>query len=376
MAPHPYRNLAAHHFWRLQVSGRRPSDIDYDAAPKFVFDLSQDCFATAGSCFAQHFGRELDRRGGRLCITETRHPLMPSEAELGYGLFSARYGNIYTTRQLRELVDQVFALREPIFEWAQREDGRWVDMLRPTAVSDGYSSPEEARADRVYHLDRARAAFLSATVLVFTFGLTEGWENAERGFVYPICPGTAAGEFDERIHRFKNLSYPECLEDMQYVFDVLLHANPELRVLLTVSPVMLVASFESRGALQSSVASKSVLRAVAEACRNDWHAVDYFPAYEIVSGPQAEGRFYDASRRDVSADGVAAVMDAFFASRFAGSQGLPRAERCDEPSESRVAASGKIEQAIAAECDELLLDPGLADVAPVHDARWTQEEGR
>jgi len=62
----PYQELPAHHFWRSQISTPNLSEIDYDTGRKFTFDISADNFATAGSCFSQHFGREVARRGGRL----------------------------------------------------------------------------------------------------------------------------------------------------------------------------------------------------------------------------------------------------------------------------------------------------------------------
>jgi hypothetical protein len=351
---HAYRTLPSHHFWRSQVSGRTVSEINYDPSPKFTFDLSQDCFATAGSCFAQHFGRELSRRGGRLYFAEALHPLIPEGAEVGYGLFSARYGNIYTPRQLKELIEQAFGMREPIFEWAQGSNKRYVDMLRPRAPSDGFTSPEEACADRLFHLSRVKNLFQEASVFVFTLGLTECWENAQHGYVYPICPGVAAGEFDQRIHRFINLTYAECIDDMRRVFGLILRENPTLRILLTVSPVMLVASYENCGALQASMASKGILRAVAETCRKEWETVDYFPAYEIINGPQARGTFYDEGCRDVTAEGVAVVMDAFFASRFGPHAST--AASVSEPVDASRSTPPDIKAAIEVECDELLLD--------------------
>src|SRR5258708_6063380 len=99
---HPYARLSDAHFWNRAVAGRELSEIPYDPAPKFRFNIETDRFATAGSCFAQHFGRELAGRGGHLVLAEDRHPLLiPEDAGHGYGLFSARYGNLYNTRQLR-----------------------------------------------------------------------------------------------------------------------------------------------------------------------------------------------------------------------------------------------------------------------------------
>jgi len=327
MAAHPYGELPEPHFWRRQVTGRSLDAIDYDPNPRFTFDIRNDRFATAGSCFAQHFGNALKAKGGQLCITEARHPLIAEHGPHGYGLFSARYGNIYTTRQLRDLVEQAFGVRPPIFEFVQDVAGRWIDMLRPRAVREGFSSPEEAQADRLFHLARVRAMFQEATVFVFTLGLTECWRNSIGQYVYPLCPGTAVGAFDSSLHQFQNLSYSDCLEDLQVVVELLSGANPALRVLLTVSPVMLVATYEDHGALQASIASKSLLRAVAEAARSSWPMVDYFPSYEIIAGPQARGRYFDESGRDVTAEGVTLVMETFFTSRL----NLPRGVSVEAP---------------------------------------------
>jgi hypothetical protein len=65
----PYQDLPSQHFWRTQISTPSLSEIDSDAGRKFPFDISGDRFATAGSCFSQHFGRELARKGGRLVTT-------------------------------------------------------------------------------------------------------------------------------------------------------------------------------------------------------------------------------------------------------------------------------------------------------------------
>lgn len=355
---HPYQSFPRAQFWRRSVTGQAFADIDFDPAPKFVFDLETDTFATAGSCFAQHFGRALVDRGGRLLIAEDRHPLVPKDAGHGYGVFSARYGNLYTTRQLRELVQQAAGVTAPVFEFVQRPDGRWVDALRPRAVPDGFSSEADARADRIFHLGRVRALLQSCTVFVFTLGLTESWQNQRDGQSYGVCPGVVAGTFDPEIHAFHNLSYVECLEDLYTTFDILRALNSSIRILLTVSPVMLVATAEARGVVQSSVASKSLLRAVADQCVRDWPNVDYFPSYEIIAGPQSRGAFYDGDLREVREDGVQFVMNMFFKSRVAG--GAPVTAAAPSPaSDAPEPWSVEAMKRFQADCDEAFLDPDV-----------------
>lgn len=354
---HPYHRFPIDHFWGQSVSGRPLDEIPYDPNPKFRFLLDEERFGTAGSCFAQHFGRELVARGGRLCITESQHPLVPHDAGHGYGAFSARYGNIYSCRQLRDLLEQALGVREPLFIFEQREDGRWVDMLRPRAVPEGFSSPEECRADRIYHLKQVRSLIEECSVFVFTLGLTEAWLNRRSSFAYGICPGVIAGAFEPAEMEYRNLSFAECLDDLGTSLELMARANLRLKVLLTVSPVMLVATAESRGVIQSSVASKSILRAVADQCTRNYPFVDYFPSYEIIAGPQARGIFFDQGGRDVVESGVKLVMDVFFRSRMVNA-GAHRSDGRSTPPPDWQARSSCVAAALKADCDELFLDIG------------------
>jgi hypothetical protein len=348
---HPYAKLGASHFWNRSVADRALADVPFDPDPKFRFALDVERFGTAGSCFAQHFGRELVARGGQLLIAEQLHPLVPEDAGHGYGVFSARYGNIYNTRQLRELFEQALGARPPIEEFCANADGRWIDMLRPRAVPDGFSSQADAQADRLHHLRRVRHLLETCSVFVFTLGLTEAWHNHRAGHCYGICPGVVAGSFDPAVHAFVNFDYETCRADLGAALELAWSCNPALKVLLTVSPVMLVATAETRGVVQSSVASKSILRAVADDCVRRYPLVDYFPSYEIIAGPPARGRFFDAHGRDVVPEGVALVMDVFFRSRVHGTARAPAPESVDWRAVER-----EVQAALQVECDEILLD--------------------
>src|SRR3954454_16031166 len=101
MSSHPYRSLPASAFWRRGVAEVPVADVDPVVRAPFRIAPS-DRVATAGSCFAQHIARHLKASGFNYLVTENAHPLINREIaeEAGYGLFTARYGNIYTARQL------------------------------------------------------------------------------------------------------------------------------------------------------------------------------------------------------------------------------------------------------------------------------------
>src|SRR4030095_12127151 len=101
---HPYQSLPDSAFWRQSVAETQASDVDPVVATPFTLSRD-DRVAAAGSCFAQHIGRYLSNAGLRYLVTEEAHPLAdPATAhEFGYGVYTARFGNLYTARQLRQL---------------------------------------------------------------------------------------------------------------------------------------------------------------------------------------------------------------------------------------------------------------------------------
>jgi hypothetical protein len=350
----PYDGQPRHRFWKASAAGADAIAAEFDAGRKFAF-AREDSFAPAGSCFAQHFARELAARGGRVIAAEARHPLEPADRDLGYGVFPARFGNIYTARHLRELLEQALGEREAVRDFARREDGRWVDQLRPRALPAGFASQEHARADRDYHLTAVRRMVESMGVFVFTLGLTETWENAAGGYAYPIVPGAVAGTFDAAMHRFVNARVADVVADLERVVTLVATRNAKARILLTVSPVGLAATAEARSVMVSTAASKSILRAAAdELVRSHAHA-DYFPSFEIITGAWARGRFWAEGLREVSAAGVEAVMAAFMASRLPDLAQAPRAPAA-APSPAASDPTAAFAAALDAECDERFLD--------------------
>jgi hypothetical protein len=72
-----------------------------------------------------------------------------------------------------------------------------------------------------------------------------------------------------------------------------------------------VATYEDRHVLVSSVASKAILRAVADEAERRLKQVYYFPSYEIVTSPCHEGRYLTDDLRQVNETGVSHVMRVF-----------------------------------------------------------------
>lgn len=152
--------------------------------------------------------------------------------------------------------------------------------------------------------------FETADVLMLTLGLTEHWQGAD-GAAFPLAPGVVSPQAEAADYRFVNASCADIVAEGDALLAQLHEVNPKLRMVMTVSPVPLIATYEPRHVLVSTVASKSILRAaIDELCRQ--HAwVAYFPSYEIIAAHPARGQYFMPDLREVSAEGVARVMTLF-----------------------------------------------------------------
>lgn len=301
---HPYVGLHGSAFWQQAVVTGEGL-IDPVVNPPFKIRRA-DKIATAGSCFAQHISKRLRDNGFKFFVAEGRGR---DGTEPDYA-FSARYGNVYTARQLLQLFERAFGIKSFSEAW-KRPDGRWCDPFRPRIRMDGYESIEELEADRGHHLAAVRRMFIELDVFVFTLGLTECFADKLSGAVYPLAPGVAGGSYNSAVHEFMNFGAQEVAADLASFLEKLRVINPSSKVILTVSPVPLIATYENRHVLVSTVLSKSVLRVAADEIETTFRDVYYFPSYEIITGKYSETDYFAADRREVTQAGVNHVMKVF-----------------------------------------------------------------
>lgn len=307
---HPYSSQPPKAWWKQVAKAPHPLDIESWYTAKFP--LAGRRIATGGSCFAQHIGARMRASGFEFIDVEPAPPILSADeaARLGYGIYSARYGNLYTARQLLQLLQRALGQFQPLADhWAAGEG--FVDPFRPT-IEPPHPSVEAVDVLRRDHLDRVAELFRGIDVFVFTLGLTEAWVDVRDGAVYPVAPGVSGGAFDPERHAFVNFSAGEVEEDLRRFFALARSINPAIRMVLTVSPVALAATATGDNVIVANMYSKSALRAAAGALASSDPAIDYFPSYEIITSHVMRSQFYNADMRTVSATGVDHVMSQFF----------------------------------------------------------------
>ena len=309
---HPYRGLPATRFWSRSVAYPGLADLDPVVSAPFRIDADARV-ATIGSCFAQHVSQFLVAMGLGYFVAESGPDDLDAEerARRMYGAFSARYGNVYTGRQAVQLFDRAYGARASAERGWTRSDGRLVDPYRPQVEPDGFASEAALESDRDSHFAAVRRVFEECHFLVLTLGLTEGWVDVVTGDVFPVVPGAAGGEFDSERHAFANFGIDEVIADLLAFLDRLHDVNRGVRVLLTVSPVPLIATFSDEHVLTATTYSKSVLRVAAAEAERRREFAYYFPSYEIITGPPAGNTYFGPNLRSITDAGVAHVMRVF-----------------------------------------------------------------
>jgi hypothetical protein len=306
----PYKELNDFCFWSRGMQRPHPGQID--PVTKFSPILPSQKVATMGSCFAQHLAKHIKSSGLNYYVPESA-PIDMNEitaTQKNYGVFSGRYGNVYTVKQALQLFERAFGEFSPIDDvW--EINGRFVDAFRPQIDPDGYDSVESVRNDAVNHLCYVREIFSNADWLIFTLGLTEAWRSKLDGAIYPLAPGVAGGKFESSKYEFVNFSCEEVQADLSLLIQKIQKINPTIQILLTISPVPLIATYENRHVWVSTTYSKSALRVAADAIERKFNNVIYFPSYEIITSPTSGGMYYSDDLRQITEIGVNHVMRMF-----------------------------------------------------------------
>ena len=124
----------------------------------------------------------------------------------------------------------------------------------------------------------ADAADLKSVKVAFlTLGTNHVYRLKETGEIVDNCQKRPQSLFQEEA-----LSVDECADYLQQTVDVLHQQNPEMRIVLTVSPIR----YRKYGYHGSQLSKATLLLATQKV------DADYFPAYEIVNDELRDYRFY------------------------------------------------------------------------------------
>lgn len=288
--------------WRLYPRGNELSPAFLAQAPPEArphIDRATP-IASIGSCFAREIKVWLQFNGYNFIEKATG----PS-TEAG----SARYDRVYNTFTLRQEFERAFGTFHPIEDrWDFVDETGARRLLDPYRKGVAWEDEREMAAELAEHRENVRSAFTEAAILIITIGQAEIWHHKSDGCVYPLVPPVQV--FDAGRHGFRLTSYEENLANLERVYELFTRNNPTGRIILSVSPVPLRATFRPMNAIIADSASKSMLRAVADAFASTHEdRVTYFPAYEMVT--MIDDEPYEDDNRHVRDKCVKRIMQLF-----------------------------------------------------------------
>ena len=241
-----------------------------------------DTVFTIGSCFARNIERYLADAGCRVPMQELHLP--PEEWHGGANSAMNKF-HPPAFRQCLDWTARIFD-RGGAVEWADCEPlafdfggGLWFDMdMAPTPPVG-----RERFLERRQHIYEVFATAFAADCVMITPGLIEAWRDTASGLYIHEPPTQKVMAARRERWEFEILSYGQCLADLLAAIDVVRARNPEVKVLITTSPVPMSATFSGQDIRIANTYSKSVLRAVCGAASMLRPSVDYFPSYESAT---------------------------------------------------------------------------------------------
>lgn len=243
--------------------------------------ISPDANITAfGSCFAVHISRYFQRRK--------------------YSVVTSGNINSYVVSCGEGMVN-TFVIRQQ-FEWALENKtipgGLWHD-----ADAQAHAPTRQVR-------ENTRHLFDISDVFIITLGLSEVWYDAvTEGVMWRAVP---YDKFDPARHKFRVTTVAENVDNIREIYRLIRKHRPDAKIVFTLSPIPLVATFRPQSCITANSVSKAVLRAAVDEVYREFKdegAIHYWPSYEIVT--EGFSKPFKSDRRHVKGPVIQYIMMLF-----------------------------------------------------------------
>ena len=238
-----------------------------------------------GSCFAGHVAAYLNQRN--------------------YNVLTKSDANAYVVVMAEGIVN-TYAMRQQ-FDWAFRGIKPEIELWHGwKAETFGYD--EDVRQATLRLFDQT-------DVFVLTLGLSEIWYDEPTGEVF--WRAIPADVYDPGRHRFRLATVSESKSNIRAIYDMIREFRPQAKIVLTLSPVPLVATFRPISCITANSVSKAILRAAIDEVYREVGpegVLHYWPSYEIVQEAFGPGRFKPDRRhiRQPVLDYVMALFETYY----------------------------------------------------------------
>tara|TARA_R110001592_G_scaffold356032_1_gene657294 strand:+ start:2016 stop:2927 length:912 start_codon:yes stop_codon:yes gene_type:complete len=249
--------------------------------------------SSIGSCFAEEILKWLE--------------------DNNYNTQQPAWGMVYNPKNIKLIIKgaleyQDFNPKERFWDFGDGDIR--TPYVKSSELSPYYlgSNIEKAKINEKKLYNHFKQVLTNIEVLIITLGQTEYWAS-EKDYPFYAAPwGNVEG--GNINHKTYNLTQQEVKNELEETISILKKHNPNLKILISVSPVPLVAStLENYSAYIAAGWAKSSLHSATLEVVDNNEDVYYMPSYEIVaSKPETT---FKPDGRHVLRSTVNNIMDTF-----------------------------------------------------------------
>ncbi len=208
-----------------------------------------------GSCFAENISDWLVRRNFRVLTKDDSN------------------SDAYVVSMGEGMVNSFAILQQ--FEWA------WENRTFSQPLWHGYKAEDFGYNEEIRL--KTKSIFDETEVFILTFGLSEVWYDVPTGNVFwRTIPKDV---YDPERHKFRVSTVDENTANIRRIYELIRRHRPKAKIIVTLSPIPLIATFRDISCIAANMVSKSVLRVAIDQVwaehRSDGY-LNYWPSYEIV----------------------------------------------------------------------------------------------
>ena len=232
-------------------------DFPIPASPFPITHASK--VVSLGSCFAQTIGSKMQAAKFDLLVNP--------------------FGTLFHPLNLADLLKQAISAAQMDPAGVVEREGVFVHYAAHSDVKGGTRT--ELEENYTCQMLALHHSLKEATHLVLTLGTAWIYQHKEFGRV-ANCHKQPAVLFEKKLSSLEELEM-----GLRPVLKLLTELNPNLKIILTLSPVR-----HTKEGISENQLSKSLLRVLCAQLEQQLEAATYFPAYEILVDELRDYRFY------------------------------------------------------------------------------------
>jgi len=233
-----------------------------------------------GSCFSEHIGEKMSDRKFKINLNP--------------------FGILYHPLAISAAIDRMLENKPFCSEDLRFENDRYVSFFHHGKFN--HTDQQIMLKNINDAFETGREQLLVADYLFITWGTAFGYSLKEAvNNVVANCHKIPGNQFEKQLTDTSKI-----IQEYQQLFNRLIDINPNIKIIITVSPVKHLKD----GLIDNNI-SKSVLLLAAHHLKTQIESTSYFPAFELIHDDLRDYRFYAKDMAHPSEEAIEYVWNFF-----------------------------------------------------------------